>query len=119
MTATQPPRPHEGSNGVEDPATVRRTFIWLALAAALLLLPPRQWISSGIMAGVTLLLLGWHVMRQRAAKAVAVVAAKPVVADHADHEDHADESENDDEEEDEDSGQKDGADRAGGGDLAG
>ena len=40
----------------ESPRTVRITFIILAFAAGCLLLPPRQWVSAGMMGGVTLLL---------------------------------------------------------------
>ncbi|MFO0611766.1 MAG: hypothetical protein U0414_04200 [Polyangiaceae bacterium] len=65
MTLTAPPRPQEGSNAVEDPATVRRTFLWCSLAATLLLLPPRQWVSAGIMAAATLGLFVWHRMKLR------------------------------------------------------
>ena len=87
MSPIQPSKPHEGSNGVEDPATVRRTFIWLALAATVMLLPPRQWVSAGIMGVVTLGLFVWHMWKQgkaedakKAEAAKAAEAAKQAAA---------------------------------------
>lgn len=64
MSPIEPSSPHEGSNRAEDPATIRRTFIWLALAATIMLLPPRQWVSSAIMGVVTLGLFVWHMWKQ-------------------------------------------------------
>jgi len=40
----------------ESPASVRKTFVALTFAGAVLLLPPRQWISSMMLAGVFLVL---------------------------------------------------------------
>lgn len=121
MSPIQPSKPHEGSNGVEDPATVRRTFIWLALAATVMLLPPRQWVSAGIMGVVTLGLFVWHMWKQGKAedakKAEAAKAAEAAKQASAAAAALAPELNDEDEDEDErpapDSGEKDGTDGAG------
>jgi len=80
MTENPPKAPTPGSNEIEDPASIRRTFVWLALSGAVLLLPPRQWISSGILATVAAGLYVWHrsKLRKEGASAAKVRPALPV-----------------------------------------
>lgn len=128
MSPIDPTSPQEGSSRVEDPATVRRTFIWLSLAATIMLLPPRQWVSSAIMGVVTLALFVWHMRKQgqaEDAKKKADAAQKAEAAKDAAASKPVEDGNNDDEdasEEDDDSdaaaspvgsGEKDGTHRAG------
>lgn len=106
----------------------------MSLAATLILLPPRQWVSAGIMAAVTLGLYLWHwrKLSRESAKPRAPVATREAVAiedgpsapeastaEVGDREDAAPVAAEAPAETDErsdaapDSGQKDGSDRAG------
>jgi hypothetical protein len=49
------------ADGSDSPRHVHITFVVLAFAAGCLLLPPRQWISSGMMFGLSILLaINWR-----------------------------------------------------------
>lgn len=67
----------------EDKASLRRTFVILTFVGACILLPPRQWVSAGILFVVSGALLFRHRRIQKREEALRPKPPKPIAAQAA------------------------------------